>query len=159
MKLGPMIILLIVIQLTIIFFHSAYTIDSFTLNPYNISEVVNNTSPNIFEFMLDPTGWSGSEILTLIAGLVGVAGAFAVGVYLVTKSDTVLFMPVAMMFFGFGAIPIIGLYNAFMSNSALFGCTSIPCPLAIILFGLTGGVIAMMYILAVLSWWSGRPVS
>lgn len=159
MKLAPMIMLLVVIQLTIIFFHSSYAEGSYTLNPYNVSEAVNNTSPRILEFILDPTSWSGSDILTLIAGIVGVAGAFAVGVYLVTKSDTVLFMPVAMMFFGFGAIPIISLYNVFMSNSSLFGCTGIPCPLAIIIYGATAGLIAVFYILAVLEWWSGRSTS
>ena len=159
MKLGPMIIFLVVIQLTIMFFHSAYTTDSYTLNPYNVSNLVNNTSPSVFEFMLDPTGWSGTNLLTTIMAIVGVAGGIAVGVYLVTRSDTILFSGIAAMLLGFGALPIISLYNAFMSNSSLFGCVAIPCWQAIILFGLTGGIIAIMYVLAVLSWWSGRPTS
>ena len=159
MKLGPMIIFLVVIQLTIMFFHSAYTTDSYTLNPYNVSNIVNNTSPSVFEFILDPTGWSGTNLLTTIMAIVGVAGGIAVGVYLVTKSDTILFAGIAAMLLGFGALPIISLYNAFMGNSSLFGCVAIPCWQAIILFGLTGGLIAIMYVLAVLGWWSGRQVS
>ena len=159
MKLGPMIILLVVVQISIMFFHSAYSTESYTLDPYNATTIINNTSPSIIEFVLDPTGWSGTDVLTTIMSVVGIAGAFAVGVYLVTKSDTVLFLSVAAMLLGFGALPIISLYNAFMSNSSLFGCTGMPCPLAIMLFGLTGGVIAVMYVLAVLGWWSGRQVA
>ena len=159
MKLAPMIMLLVIIQITIMFFHSAYAVDSYTLNPYNVSDIVNNTSPSIFEFILDPTGWSGTDVLILIAGIVGVAGAFAVGVYLVTKSDTILFMPIAMMFFSFGAIPMISLYSVFASNSSLFGCTGMPCPLAIMIYGATAGLISIFYVLAVLEWWSGRSTS
>ncbi len=160
MKLGPMVILLIVIQLTIMFFHGAYSTESYTLDPYNSTTIINNTEPSIIEFVLDPVGWSDTSLLVSILSVVGVAGAFAVGVYLVTKSDTVLFLPVATLFFSAGALPIISLYNAFMSNSSLFGCTSLEfCPLAIMLFGLTGGVIAIMYVMAVLSWWSGRVIS
>ena len=159
MKLAPMVMLLIIIQITIMFFNSAYAEGSYTLNPYNISDIVNNTSPSVFEFILDPTGWSGSDILILISGIVGVAGAFAVGVYLVTKSDTILFMPIAMMFFGLGAIPMISLYNVFMSNSSMFGCTGIPCPLAIMVYGASVGLISIFYILAVLEFWSGRSTS
>ena len=159
MKLAPMIMLLVIMQITIMFFNSAYTETSYTLNPYNITDVVNNTSPRVLEFILDPTGWSGSDILTLIVGIIGVVGTFAVGVYLVTKSDTILFMPVAMMFFGFGAIPMISLYNVFMSNSSMFGCTEIPCSLAIMIYGASVGLISIFYILAVLEWWSGRSTS
>jgi len=143
------------------FFHSTYSTESYTLDPYNSTTIINNTSPSVFEFILDPNGWSDpAGIIKTILGVVGIAGAFAVGVYLVTKSDTILFLPIATLLFSFGALPIISLYNAFMSNSVLFGCTKLDfCPLAIMLFGLTGGVIAFMYVLAVLSWWSGRPVS
>ena len=159
MKLAPIIMLLIIIQVTIMFFNSAYVEESYILDPYNSSTIINNTSPSIMEFITDPTGWSGSDFLTMFSGLIGVAGAFAVGVYLVTKSDTVLFMPVAMVLFGFGAIPLISLYNVFMSNSSIFGCTSMPCSLAIIIYAITAGLIAIFYILTVLEWWSGRSTS
>ena len=160
MKLAPMIMLLVLIQLTVMFYTGAYTEETYGLDPYNSSTIVNNTSPSIWDFISNPSGWSGSEILTLIAGIVGVAGAFAVGVYLVTKSDTILFMPVAMVFFGFGAIPMISLYNVFMAHSTIFGCTSIePCSTAIMVFVATAGLISLFYILAVLEFWSGRSTS
>ena len=159
MKLAPMIMLLVIIQIVIMFFNVAYVEDSYTLDSYNSSTIINNTSPSIMEFIQNPTGWSGSDLLKLFSGIVGVAGLFSIGVYLVTKSDTILFMPVAMVLFGFGAIPIISLYNVFMSNSSLFGCTSIPCPLAIMAYTVTVGLIGIFYVLAVLEWWSGRSTS
>ncbi len=159
MKLAPMIMLLVIIQVTIMFFNSAYVEESYTLDPYNSSTIINNTTPKIMKFISDPTGWSGSDFLTLFSGLIGIAGAFAVGVYLITKSDTVLFMPVAMIFFGFGAIPLISLYNVFMSNSSMFGCVALKCPLAIMIYSVTVGLLAIFYALAVLEWWSGRSTS
>lgn len=159
MKLGPMIILLIVIQVTIMFFTGVYSSDPIGLDPYNSTTIVNNTSPAVWAFIENPTDWSLADMLTIIGSVIGVAGGIIAGLYALSKSDTVLFMPFAMMFFGFGAIPIIGLYDVIISNSALFGCVEIGCPLATMFFILTGGVIAIMYILGVLSWWTGRSVS
>ncbi len=160
MKLAPMIMLLVIIQVTIMFYTGAYTEETYGLDPYNSSTIVNNTSPSIWEFISNPSDWSATDVLVLIAGIVGVAGAFAVGVYLVTKSDTILFMPVAMMFFGFGAVPMISLYKVFMGHSTIFGCTSIePCSTAIMAFIVTAGLISIFYVLAVLEFWSGRSTS
>ena len=159
MKLAPMIMLLVIIQVSIMFFNVTYVEDSYVLDPYNSSTIINNTSPDMMEFIQDPTGWSGSNFLTLFSGLIGIAGAFAVGVYLVTKSDTILFMPVAMVLFGFGAIPLISLYTVFTSNSTIFGCTELICPTAVMIYTLTVGVLAIFYVLAVLEWWSGRSTS
>lgn len=159
MKLAPMIMLLVIIQIVIIFFTGTYTETDYTLNPYNITEIQNNTSPDIFTFILDPTGWSASNLLILLASLIGVSGTIALGTYILTKSDTILFAPVAILFFGFGAIPIISLYNVFMNNAAMFGCTSIPCSTAIMIWGLIAGPIAIFYVLAVLEWWTGKSTS
>lgn len=160
MKLAPMIMLLVLIQLTVMFYTGAYTEETYGLDPYNSSTIINNTSPSVWDFISNPTGWSVSDFLLLFSGLVGVAGIIAVGVYLTTKSDTILFMPVAMVFFGFGAIPMISLYNVFMAHSTIFGCTSIePCSTAIMAFVATAGLISIFYVLAVLEWWSGRSTS
>ncbi len=160
MKLAPIIMLLVIIQVTIMFYTGAYSEETYGLDPYNSSTIINNTGTAVWDFIADPTDWSATDVLTTIAGIIGIAGAFAVGVYLITKSDTVLFMPIAMMFFGFGAIPMISLYNVFMNNSSIFGCTSIePCSIAIMAFISTAGLIGLFYVLAVLEWWSGRPTS
>lgn len=159
MKLGPMIILLIVIQVTIMFFTGVYSSDPSGLDPYNSTTIINNSDSVVWSFIENPTDWSITDILTILGAAISIAGGIIAGLYAVSKSDTVLFMPFAMMFFGFGAIPMISLYNVIMSNSALFGCTELGCPLAVMFFILTGGVIAIMYVLGVISWWSGRPVS
>lgn len=159
MKLGPMIIFLIVIQITIVFFTGAYSSGLEGLDIYNSTTVVNNTDSVVWNFIENPTDWSITDILTILAAAISIAGGIIAGLYAVSKSDTVLFMPFAMMFFGFGAIPMISLYNVIISNSALFGCTELGCPLATMFFILTGGVISIMYVLAVLGWWTGRPVS
>jgi len=162
MKLAPMMMLLIILQLTIIFFHSSYTTDSYTLDVYNSTTIVNASENSIFNFILDPTGWSASAIFTLLLGLMGVTGAaILIGSFFSNKSDSIIFFPVAVALLGFGAIPIISLYYVFMDSAYYFGCTDIGviCINAIIVWGLTAGLIGWFYVLSVLEWWSGRPTS
>ena len=161
MKLAPMIMFLVIIQITIMFFNSAYSAETYTLDPYNSTTIINNTDNKIFKFILDPTGWSATSILTLLFAVIGVTGAaILIGTFLTNRTDTAIFYPVAFAFFGFGAIPIVSLYNAFMTDVTLFGCTiDTICTNAILLYGLTVGFISIFYILAVLEWWSGRSTS
>lgn len=161
MKLAQMIMFFAVLQVLIIFFTGSYSGTSYTLDPYNSTTIVNNTSPGLWEFMADPTNWSLTDVLLAIATVTGAAAAavIIIGTFFSQKSDTLLFVPIAALLFSFGAIPMISLYNVFMSNGAIFGCTSIPCSNAILMYLITGGTLAIFYLLAVLEWWSGRTTS
>ncbi len=151
MKLSNMIMILIILQASIIIF------DAVSVSDYELTSYSSNES-TLWNFVADPTGWSGSALLVFFASLTAVAGLIGVGVYLVTKSDTSLFFGIFTLFLGFGSIPIISLYNMFMRNVNFFGCSSIPCVPAIIVWALTGGILAIFYVLAVLEWWSNRRV-
>lgn len=151
MKLSNMIMILLILQLSIIVFDAVSTPD-YELSSYESNETA------IWNFVTNPTGWSGSSLLTIFASLTAVAGVIGIGVYLVTKSDTSLFFGVFTLLLGAGSIPIISLYNMFNRNIAFFGCSSIPCTPAIIVWALTGGMLALFYVLSVLEWWSNRRV-
>ncbi len=160
MKLAPMMMILVIIQVTIMFYTGAYSESSYDLDPYNSSSIINNTDPSIIQFIADPTPWAGSDILMLFAGIVGVVSLITTGLFVITKSDTILFFPIFTAFLSFGSIPLISLYKVFMAHSTIFGCASIePCSVAIMIYMASAGLIALFYILAILEWWSGRSTS
>ena len=151
MKLANLIMILVILQASIIIYDQVYNTD------YELSSYDSNKTA-LWNFVTDPTGWSGTGLLLIFASLTAVAGVIGIGIYLVTKSDTSLFFGVFTLFLGLGSIPIISLYNVFMRNVSSFGCSSIPCTPAIIVWALTGGILAIFYVLAVLEWWSNRSV-
>ena len=151
MKLINMIIFLVVIQATILIYDQVYATD------YMVTAYDSNDS-TMWNFIVNPTGWTGTGLLTIFAGLVGLVGAIGIGTYLYTKSDTILFFGVFTLLLGFGSIPIIALYHVFERNVNFFGCTAMPCAAAIWAWVFTGGIIAIMYVMACLEWWSGRNV-
>ena len=152
MKLSNMIMILIIIQATIIFYDQVYT-SSYELEAYG------DNGTAIWEFVADPTGWTGTSLLIILASLIGLGGAIAIGTYLYTKSDTVLFFGIFSMFIAAGMVPIISLYHVFTRNVSMFGCSSMPCTTATLAWVFTGGLIAIFYVLSVLEWWSGRSMS
>ncbi len=149
MKLSNIIMILIIVQASIIILDQVYSTD------YELTSYGSNES-TVWNFVTDPTGWSGSDLLLFFASLTAVSGLIGVGVYLVTKSDTSLFFGVFTFLLGIGAIPIVSLYQVFTRNVSAFGCTAMPCTPAIIVWALTGGILAILYVLAVLEWWSNR---
>ncbi len=159
MKLAYMIMILVVLQVTIITFDGLVGEDSYTLDPYNSSTSINNTENTVWNFILNPTGWEGSNLLIIFASLVGLAGAIGIGIYLYTKSDTVLLFGFFTTLLGFGSIPIISLYNVWNRNIGMWGCSSAPCAPSIIGWALTGGLLAIFYVLACYDAWTGRNTS
>ncbi len=151
MKLANMIMILLILQMSIIIF-DAVSVSDYELTAYDSNDTV------VWDFILDPTGWTETSLFVLFAGLVGLVGAIGVGVYLVTKSDTVLFFGVFTLLLGVGAIPIVSLYQMFGRNVGFFGCDALPCLPVTIVWALTGGLLAIFYVLSVLEWWSNRSV-
>ena len=159
MKLFYLIAILIVVQSSILLFDTGLAGSGYDLDPYNSSSEFNNTDNTVWEFVTNPTGWENTNLLIILIGLVGLTGAISVGVYLYTKSDTILLFGVFTMLLGFGSIPIISLYNLMNRNVAMFGCTATPCTMGIFVWIMTGGLLALAYVLACLEWWTGRQTS
>lgn len=151
MKLANMIMILLILQMSIIVF-DAVSVSDYELTAYDSNDTA------VWDFILDPSGWSGSSLLLIFGALTAIGGVIAIGIYLVSKNDTSLFFPVFTLLLGVGAIPITSLYLMFTRNINFFGCTAMPCTPLIIVWALTGGVLAIFYVLAVLEWWSNRSV-
>jgi len=150
MKLANMILILIVLQGVIIMYDQVFDDATFDLETYDDNETT------VWNFIIDPSSWGSTSLLTIFIGLLSVTGVIAIGIYAITKSDTVLFYPVFTALIAFGAIPIISLYEVFTRDPGVFGCATIPCPASILAWLFTGGIIAIFYVLSVLEWWSGR---
>jgi hypothetical protein len=154
MKLSNMIMILVIIQAVIILYYAIYSgagDNAYTLQTYGDNE------SKVWNFVADPSNWSGTLLLIALIAIGGTAVTFiVVGTFLNTPSDSALFSPVFILLIGAGAVPIMSLYGVFMSEIELFGCSSLPCPLATFSWILTGGLLAIFYVLAVLEWWSGR---
>jgi len=150
MKLATMIMFMIIIQGVVMIYDQVFTTD------YDLTSYASNDSV-VWNFITNPSGWSTTDFLGVFTGLVAIGGAIGVGIYLYTKSDTALFFPVFTVLLGVGAIPITSLYSVFTRNPAMFGCDVWEvCPLGIIFWLLTGGLLSIFYVLACLQWWSGR---
>ncbi len=153
MKLANMIMILVILQMSIIVFDNIVEDPDYELTVYGSNDTA------VMDFVLDPTGWSGSSLLLIFGALTAVGGVIGVGVYLVTKSDTALFFGVFTLLLGAGSVPILSLYTVITRELNFFGCTAMPCTPAIIVWALTGGILAIFYVLAALEWWSNRRVS
>ena len=154
MKLSNMIMILIIIQATIIFYDQVYDTSSYELESYGDNET------KIWRFVSDPTSWTDSALLILLVLIGSATAAFiVVGTFFNTPSDTAIFSTVFTLLIAAGAIPIISLYHVFTRNVEMFGCSSMPCTTATLAWVFTGGLIAIFYVLAVLEWWSGRTMS
>jgi len=154
MKLSNMIMILIIIQATVIFYDQVYDSGSYELEAYGDNET------SIWKFVSDPSSWTDTAFLIVLVLLGAGATAFiVVGTFLNTPSDTALFSTVFTLFIAAGAVPIISLYHVFTRNVEMFGCSAMPCTTATLAWVLTGGLLAIFYILAVLEWWSGRSMS
>ena len=151
--------ILVVIQASILLFDVGLSGGGYELDPYNSSSEFNNTNNVIWDFVTNPTGWSDTGLLILLAGVIGISGAIGIGVYLYTKSDTILLFGVFTMLLGFGSIPIISLYNLMNRNVAMFGCTETPCAVGIFFWTITGGLLGLAYVMACIAWWTGRETS
>jgi len=150
MKLANAIMMMIVIQATTLLYDQVFSND-YTLSSYGSNETT------IWNFVSNPTSWSATGFLVVLAGLVAVGGLIGVGVYLVTKSDTALFYPVFTLLIGVGTIPMKSLYDVFTRDPALFGCEVWEiCPLGLFTWIFIGGLFGLYYVLACLEWWSGR---
>lgn len=156
MKLINIFILLLIIQGTIVLYEGVFATTGaagYELVPYGANDSA------MWNLLADPSGWAGSSLLTTFAGLVSLAGAIGIGTYLYTKSDTVLFFSIFTLLLGFASIPIIALYKVFINNIAFFGCTTLTaCPQLYFVWIFTGGVLVLITITSILSWWSNRSM-
>jgi hypothetical protein len=154
MKLANMLMILIVIQSVIILYDAVYTSsgnEGYTLESYGDNE------SKVWNFITDPSSWSESLFLIAVLALGATSATFiAIGTFLNTPSDSALFSPLFIIFIGVGFVPIVSMYHVFTRNISFFGCSSLPCPLATFAWVLTGGIIAIFYVLGVLEWWTGR---
>lgn len=154
MKLMQMIMFLIILQISIMMFAGTYSDTDYNLNPYNVSEQVDNEDADLWNFVTDPTDWGETGWISLFIGIFSLSGIIAVGTFLYSKSDMALRYAAVPALFGIGAIPIISLYHVIAGEVEIFGCSSMPCFPALLVFILSGGLIAVFYTGAVLDWWS-----
>jgi hypothetical protein len=154
MKLSSMLLLLVILQVTIMFYWGLDPGDDFGMEAYEDNETV------IWHFVTDPTDWKLTPFLILLFGL-GILGTsfIVVGIFISTPSDTAIFSPVFGMLLAAGAVPIISLYQVFRDNYLLFGCEiDTICSTSLWVWILTGGIIGLFYVLSVIEWWSGRSM-
>ena len=153
MKLSSMIIFMIILQASIMFY-TGLAPDDMEMVPYSDNDTV------VWNFATDPTGWKLTPFLIILAGLGVVGTGFIVtGVFLRTPSDTAMFSPVFITLLAAGAVPILSLYTVFRNNYAMFGCPiETICATSLWVWLFTGGTIGLLYVLSVLEWWSGRSM-
>ena len=154
MKLSSMLMLMIILQATIMFYTGIAPTDDFSMEPFEDNDTA------IWSFSADPTGWKTTTFLALLFGLGVLGSAFiATGLFLRTPSDTAIFSPVFAMLLAAGAVPFFSLYEVFRNNYAMFGCSAgTVCATSFWVWIFTGGIIALFYVVSVVEWWSGRPM-
>lgn len=155
MKLAPMIMMLLIIQMTIVFYDQVYADDpcvgdcesTYSIESYGDDEAM------LWKFVTDPTDWSTTDFVVFLTGIFfASAGAFAVGALLGYKGDIFLFSVLFTFFVGLGSVPMISLYGAIIREPGFWGCATIPCTTTTFIWLFTGGIFSVFYLLAVLQW-------
>lgn len=157
MKLAPIIMILIILQTVIILYDQVYEdapcvgecVDEYGLVVYEDNESA------LWDFVVDPTAWRSSSFLTFFFTVLAVgAGATIIGALVGYKGDMILFFGTFTFFLALGSIPILSLYSVISRDVGFFGCEVMStCYPAIFIWVLTGGILAIFYVLAVLDWW------
>jgi hypothetical protein len=171
MRLTAIFIMLFVIQMGILIFDNTYTITD-TSNPYDNSSwsgtmyeangtTTSSNSSVFWTSMLNPSSFTGTSLITqLLSSLVAVTATSAIvliGLGLLgAKSDLVLKVPLAILFLGVGVTPIWQLYGVITREPALFGCAAgVVCATATIAAFFISGMLFLLLVLGVISWWTG----
>lgn len=161
MRLGPMVIFLFVLYLSIGIFDQVLDKD---LNAYG-----NSASNFAFAVILQPQNWSGtsqflgfqvSNLLLIFTSALVVTAGITLSTFLVTKSDLSLLFGLFIMFASLGVVPIGMLYTFVTKNVALYGCTiGETCIEAQMVGALTAGILAIMWLFTCVEWWAWRPTT
>lgn len=171
MRLTAVLIMLFIIQMGILILDNTYTVSD-TSNPYENSswtefsyEANGSTSTadssSIWSSMINPASFTGTGLITQILTALATVGATSVVVLiglsvLGARSDLVLKIPLAILFLGVGAVPIWQFYGAITRESYLFGCAAGEvCSLATIGAFFMSGMLLLILVMAVISWWTG----
>ena len=157
MKLVNMVLLLLIIQGTIVFYDAVYE-----AGDYRDVDVYDSSGGVLWSFATNPIDWNSTALLVAFLIIGGVTASFIiVGTFLNTPSDTAIFSTAFTLLIAAGAVPIISLYHVFDRNAAMFGCETIAieCIPGMLVWLVTGGIIAVFYVFSVLEWWSGRTMS
>lgn len=159
MKLGSMIMFLVIVQLSFMLFDNTLTDTSYNLSPNNVSSG-NSTVNSVYDFIINPTVWANSNFMSYLSGYLLTTGGIVVGLFLVFRPDITITFGLFVFFLGFGAIPIINIYNLIVREVGAFACTpGVPCSIAIILAALTAGLLALYYVICCIEFWTNRQLS
>jgi len=158
MKLLTLAIILFIIQISIGLFDNTISVDGESAVPemYNSSIAQNETDNDMFEFISSPHKWSNTGLivfwvaLAVFIGGVGIAASF----FGASPSDSILFAGGFGVLIGFGAVPIISLFNLINREVGVFACGATSyCTIAILFGALTAGVLGLAWFMACLKWW------
>lgn len=138
MKVATLIILMITIVFSISLFWNTGTVDP-TSSAITIPGIQNadltagstNSSASgsiLWNFITQPTRWSSTDsssifgwIVIVLIAFLGAASTFA-GFFRVTTSDAISFIPLAVVFLGFGAPAVILLYSFIQTELSPIMC-------------------------------------
>ena len=152
MRLGPFMIVLFVMYI-------ALGLLNHTLNS-NLYDY-NSTGTTFLDILIKPWIWSDNPFLVLVAGAAIAIAGLTTAIGIITRSDIVTLSGLAGAFISMGAVPIMALYDFMSRNIGQFaGC--IPgdtCAAASIIGALTGGILALMWVMTVMEFWLWRPVT
>lgn len=158
MKLLTLAMILVIVQLSVGLWDRTIDIEGSEAipTPYGTNVSINSTTNYLYNFVLNPTSWADSALIAFLIGVtVFIASASIVaGIFKYTPSDTVWFAGVFSALIGLGSIPIGRLFSVIDREIKLFACVpGAYCTPAIIVAGLTAGLLGLAWVLVCLNWW------
>ena len=173
MKIGVMIMILLILQVTIMTFDNTISVDTIEAVPsvYNESGIVNGTvtnssvSSNIFwAYISNPTRWTNTSLVVYLVAFIAalsVAGITILGSTAIS-SDTIRFAPIFMVLFGIGSIPLVSFWGVIQREVGAFACAggALTCWTAwLIPFIIVGPLSAMWFLACFTHWRTGLATS
>ena len=123
MKIAPLLIALYIVMGAIMLFDSTYSMDSTTLNPYNISSIDNNTGSSLnmtqnstaegamWNIFWNPTQLGNNGLINLLVQALFLGVGLAIVTTVFVKSDITLLTPGFVALASSGVVPILALWN------------------------------------------------
>jgi len=140
-KLFTMFIILIALQASMLIYHTSEAAPT-----------------SIWQFVVNPTMWAGTDWIIAFAGVATLLGAIGIvgGTVFGIKTDTVIFAPLVFGLMTMGAI-FVKLYDLIQSElvARVFGGGLGLVP-SMFISGIIVGPWALYYVWSVIEWWRGK---
>lgn len=170
MRIGPLLITIYVLYAAIALMQGTISIAEY--NGQSTLDVAYENATDgdaaaaadsVWQIFNNPSTYFRSDFFSVFLTLITAGGIIAIGVGIYMKSDMVLLAGLLGFFGALFIIPVRTIYSFLQNGMKDFMCPSFTasqaCGPSLLITSLLVGGLTLLYILAVIEWWTARPLN